>query len=122
MHPNSLYRLGRRIVQKYEQSEGDHRKIFQAVGLGQVRVAEKIAASMDSAESEHVQFNYTSLAAKCLGLSKDVEQASAGVTVIIQAQDGSAQQINIAGQTPGEVGSYDHPQPSQPGKPIMITK
>ena len=34
-HPNSLYRLGRKIVQKYEHQAGDHRKIFRAIGAGE---------------------------------------------------------------------------------------
>ena len=39
-HPNSLYRLGRKIVQKYEQQAGDHRKIFRAIGAGEIAVAQ----------------------------------------------------------------------------------
>ncbi len=117
-----LYRLSRKIIQRYEAQAGDHRKIFQAVGCGVARVAQKITKMMDSAKSEMVQFNYTQLAAKALGLTKDVEQSSHGVTVIIQAQEGSAQQINVNTQStpPGEPG-YEHPS-SQPGKPLQITK
>ncbi len=118
-----LYRLSRKIIQRYEAQAGDHRKIFQAVGCGVARVAQKITKMMDSAKSEMVQFNYTQLAAKALGITKDVEQSSQGVTVIIQAQEGSAQQINVhpSPSSPPKEPGYEHP--SGPlGKPIQIIK
>ena len=37
-HPKSLYRLGRKIVEKFENQGGDHRKIARAIGAGEVTI------------------------------------------------------------------------------------
>jgi predicted transcriptional regulator len=122
-HPGSLRRLSRQIVTKYENQAPDHRKIFQAVGLGVARVAKKISDAMDTAKSETVQFNYTQLAAKALGITQDVEQSSQGLTIIVQAHEGSPTQINVAAQEPGrgQLAGYTHPT-GPPGKPIQIIR
>lgn len=121
-HQNSLYRLGRKIVQKYESQAPDHRKIMREVGLGIVKVSQKMMQAMDKAKSETVQFQHTQLAARALGMTGDISQSSQGVTVIIQAQKGAATQVNVGPQapTPTDPG-YAHPT-GTPGKPIQIFK
>jgi hypothetical protein len=41
-HQKSLYRTGRKIVEKYEQQAPDHRRIFRFVGIGELQVAKGI--------------------------------------------------------------------------------
>ena len=122
-HPKYIHVELRKIIEKYEQQAGDHRKIFRAIGCGILRVAQKINKSMDAAKSEMVQFNYTQLAAKALGITKDVEQPSQGLTIIVQAQERgvcSTDQCRHPGAC--QPFPYNHPQPSTPGQPITITK
>jgi predicted DNA-binding protein YlxM (UPF0122 family) len=118
-----LYRLSRKIVQRYEAQAADHREIFRACGVGVARVAKKISEAMDKAKSETVQFNYTQLAAKALGITADVTQASQGLTIVIQAQGDAQTQVNVSQGPAAEPGSpgYEHPA-GLPGKPIQISK
>jgi hypothetical protein len=122
----TCYRLAERIIKKYEAHEADHRKIFRAIGLGEIRVALGILALCDAPERRW-QAKGLELASKNLGLQKDYIEGSQGVTVIIQGPD-AAVQINrgIPGQpplpheAPPDEGSYRHPKPAIPGKPIKI--
>jgi uncharacterized protein (DUF2384 family) len=119
-HPNSLYRLGRKIVQKYEQS-AQGREILRSTGFGEVEVSRRMAHLARSSRSEVVRLRAVELAAKCLGMLEAQDQANQWVTVIIQAID-SQQQVNILPTRPAEPGVYNHPQPARPGQPITITK
>lgn len=82
-HPNSLYRLGRKIVQKYESSAGDHRKIMRAMGYGETKAIEMLIDSAKNAKSDMVKLNARIALAKCLGLNNDVIQTHLGVNIII---------------------------------------
>ena len=120
------YWLAQKIVKKYEAHEADHRKIFRAIGLGEVRVALGILALCDAPERRW-QAKGLELASKNLGLQKEYIEGSQGVTVIIQGPD-AAVQINqglpwqppIPHQAPSDAATYRHPRPVIPGKPIKI--
>jgi hypothetical protein len=64
-HKKSLYRLGRKIVEKYEWSTGDHRKIFRAIGAGEVAIAQGLLNLAQNAKSEMVRLNAWATIAKC---------------------------------------------------------
>jgi len=100
-HPHSLYRLGRKIVQKYEQSGGDARKILRSVGVGEVQVAKKILELMNDS-SKNVQLRATELAAKCLGMTKENVEIAQGIQIVIKTPDGKIVQPTPAGQAIGE--------------------
>jgi hypothetical protein len=87
-HPNSLYRLGRKIVQKYEHQAGDHRKIFRAIGAGEVAVAQGLLKLAQNAKSEMVQLNAWTALAKCLGLTKEILEGVEGIQIIINSNRG----------------------------------
>jgi hypothetical protein len=120
------YWIAQKIIRKYEAHEGDHRKIFRAIGLGEIRVALGILALCDDKEKRW-QAKGLELASKNLGLKKEYIEGSQGVTVIIQGPD-AAVQINqgIPGQpplpheAPPDAATYRHPRPAIPGKPIKI--
>jgi hypothetical protein len=122
----TAYWIAKQIVKKYEAHEADHRKIFRAIGLGEVRTALGILALCDDPERRW-QAKGLELASKNLGLQKEYIEGSQGFTVIIQGPD-AAVQINqgIAGQpplphqAPQDVDTYRHPKPAIPGKPIKI--
>ena len=85
-HPHSLYRLGRKIVQKYEQQAGDHRKIMRAMGYGETKVLKLLIDSAENAKSEMVRLNARAILAKCLGLHQDVVAVNQGIQIIIRGR------------------------------------
>jgi hypothetical protein len=122
----TCYRLAERINKKYEAHEADHRKIFRAIGLGEIRIALGILALCDDPEKRW-QAKGLELASKNLGLQKEYIEGSQGVTVIIQGPD-AAVKINqgipgqppLPHQAPVDGPTYRHPNPAIPGKPIKI--
>lgn len=87
-HKKSLYRLGRKIVGKYECSTGDHRKIFRAIGAGETAVAKGLFKLATTAKSEMVQLNAWATLAKCLGLTKEVVDGVEGIQIVINSSRG----------------------------------
>lgn len=86
-HIKSLYRLGRKIVEKYETQAQDHRKIFRAMGAGEVAVVEGLLNLAKNAKSEMVKLNAWSMIAKCLGLAKEQIEGAAGITIVFEGSD-----------------------------------
>ena len=115
----------KKIIGKFEARAEDHRQIMRALGAGEVFVIESMFKLAKSAQSEIVKKGALDSLAKWLDMEKDKLQRSGGVTVIIQALDGSQQQVNLGGApspspTPGQA-PYQHPRPLVPGQPITIT-
>jgi hypothetical protein len=90
-HPNSLYRLGRKIVQKYESLVGDHRKIMRAMGYGETKVLNLLIDSAINAKSEMVRLNARTFLAKCLGMQQDVIDVVSGISIVFNAAQPGAQ-------------------------------
>jgi len=124
-HPKYIHVAARKIIEKYEQQAGDHRKIMRAMGYGETRILQMLIDSAENATSEIVRLNARIALAKCLGLQKEVIGGMQAVTVIIQGSGEQGQPSKpilsappaLPGPTP-----YQHPQASAPGKPIQITK
>lgn len=90
-HKKSLYRLSRKIVEKYESSAGDHRKIMRAMGYGETKAIAMLIDSAENAKSEMVRLTARITLAKCLGLHQDVVAANQGIQIIIKGRgEGSA--------------------------------
>jgi hypothetical protein len=85
-HKKSLYRLGRKIVEKYESQAGEHRKIFRALGAGEVAVAQGLLKLATTARSEMVRLNAWVTIAKCMGLQKEVLDVQTGINIIIRSR------------------------------------
>lgn len=115
-HPNSLYRIGRKIVQKYESQAGDHRKVMRAMGYGEVKAIEMLIDSAKNAKSEMVKLNARVALAKCLGLYQDVVQSHVGVNIIITGRSPRPPEPVEGGGRPAQVHVV------QAAKPLQITK
>ena len=122
-HERYRYSLASKIVQRYESQTADHRIIARALGAGEVFVIRSLMDLAKDSTSGLVKRAALADLAKILGLTKESIQGGAGVTVIIQAQDGSKQQVNVgtSSQTslPGPT-SPSRPQSGNPGQPITI--
>ena len=123
----TLYFRAKKILQKYEAKAGDHRNIFRAIGLGEVRVAMGILELCNSKNEKNKALGLQ-LASKCLGLQREVMEGGQGVTVIIQGPDSQVQPSAPALPAPPALPGahqgqqYRHPVPSTPGKPLQILR
>ena len=109
---------------KHEGSGPDPAKVCRAVGLGEIDVLKGVKTLAEKSKSDVVRLRAYELACKVLRMIREDTQQNEGVRIIIQALEGS-QQVNITppGQTLlQEPASYNHPQPSSPGKPIQMVK
>jgi hypothetical protein len=111
------------------QKDGRHgpdpAKVFRLVGLGEVAVARIVKKLAERSKSDVVKLRACELAAKVLRMIREDSQQHEGVTVVIQALEGSAQQINITppSQAPPQgPATYNHPKPLRPGMPVQIIK
>jgi hypothetical protein len=86
-HKKSLYRLSRKIVEKYESSAGDHRKIMRAMGYGETKAIEMLIDSAENAKSEMVRLTARITLAKCLGLHQDFVAVNQGIQIIIKGRE-----------------------------------
>jgi len=86
-HEKYLYHLSGKIIEKYECQAGDHRKIFRALGAGEVAVVEGLLKLARGAKSEMVRLNAWSMIAKCLGLTKEQIEGVGGITIIFEQPD-----------------------------------
>lgn len=119
-HPSYLYRLGRKIVQKYESLADDHRKIMREMGYGETKVIELLIDSAENASSDMVKLQARIALAKCLGLQKEVIDVQHGINIIIKSRSQTPQQEPVqGGSRPALVRQIEH----KPGpKAISITK
>jgi len=68
-HPKSLYRLGRKLVEKFENQAGDRRNIFRAIGAGEVTIIRGLLEiAQDPKVTAAVRLRAWSTLASCLGL------------------------------------------------------
>lgn len=87
-HQKSLYRLGRKIVEKYESRAGDHRKIFRAIGAGEVAVARGLLSiAQDEKNPADVRRKAWADLASCMGLKGEVIESYQGISIIIKGED-----------------------------------
>lgn len=123
-HQKSLYRLGRKIVEKYESQVDDHRKIFREMGAGEVAVVEGLLQLARHAKSEMVKLNAWSMIAKCLGLTKEILEGAGGVTIVFEGSGTPGATATLPGAPPPFPGGEPRPAAGLPGpiKPMMITR
>ena len=110
---------------KLDKHGPDPSKVFRLVGLGEIAVARIVKKLAERSKSDVVRLRACELAAKVLRMIREDPQQHEGVTVVIQALEGSAQQVNLTppGQPPQlQQSSYQHPQPTRPGEPVVITR
>ena len=86
-HEKYLYHLSGKIIEKYECQAADHRKIFRAMGAGEVAVVEGLLKLARGAKSEMVRLNAWSMIAKCIGLTKEQIEGVGGIMIIFEAAD-----------------------------------
>ena len=121
----TYYYKARKIIQKFEGNEEDHRNIMRALGAGEVFVIDNLIKLAKHANSEIVKANALNTLGKWLGMDKETLQGAGGITIVMQAYDGSKQQVNVGTNVPPPspgTPTYQHPQPGKPGQPITITR
>jgi hypothetical protein len=106
-----LNKLGGKLVRKYESQTGDHRKIFRAVGAGEVAVARGLLAIAQGPYPADVRRKAWAIAS-CLGLKSEVVESFQGMQIVIRGMDDS-------GQVDGDGPPRALPPPP---KPQQITK
>ena len=114
-----LYRLGKKIVEKYESQADDHRIILRAMGAGEVEVINGLLSLARGAKGEMVRLNAWSQLSKILGLTKEQLEGAGGVTIIFEGP-GSTASLPGAPPLPPSQGEIKVVPAST--KPIMITK
>jgi hypothetical protein len=119
-HQKSLYRLGRKIVEKYESQGQDHKIIARAMGAGETLVFKTLLSLMKS-NSEKIKLDATVNLAKILGLTKEQIEGAGGITIIFEAADRPAA---LPGAPPALPGGEPRPAAGLPGpiKPLQITR
>ncbi len=82
-----MYRLGRKIVEKFENQGGDHRKIARAIGAGEVTILRGLLKLAKGARSEQVQCRAWEVLATYLGFKEEIAELLHGVSIIIRGMD-----------------------------------
>jgi hypothetical protein len=115
-HPKSLYRLGRKIVEKFENQAGDHRKIFRAIGAGEVTIIRGLLEiAQDPKVSAAVRLRAWSTLASCMGLKSEIVEPFQGFSIIISGEDDDE-------ALGSQVGPGSDAKPRIPPKPMQITR
>jgi hypothetical protein len=118
------YKLARKIVQKYEQTAPDARKVFSSLGYGPVRVALGVIHHAENSPPT-VSLNALKLAAQCQGMIEQTTDPAAGITININTAPppagpgcgpGPAVVVGVT-TAPGP-----GPGPAGPRKPLQITR
>lgn len=120
-HRQSAEKTADRILRKYDLAGEDHRKTFRLVGLTERRIAEGILELAKNAKSEMVRLNAWALAAKCLGLQKEVVEGVQGIQIIIKGRDEARKPVPGGGR-PGMVNREHSAALPVPPKTLMITR
>ncbi|MCX5887935.1 MAG: hypothetical protein NTY36_00615 [Deltaproteobacteria bacterium] len=105
------------ILKKYERSAGEVAKIFSDIGLGQAVIAMKIKDLIDTATSDTVRLNALALAAKCVGMAREVEVQPQRISIILNVGNGPKPDPAAGRPALAYQGKM-----SVPGKPLAITK
>jgi hypothetical protein len=82
-HPKSLYRWGRKIVEKYETQATDRRQIARAIGAGEVTIFQGLLELAKGARSEQVRCRAYDTLASILGLKGELTESYQGVSITI---------------------------------------
>jgi hypothetical protein len=83
-----LYNLAQKIVQKYEQQAGDHRKIMREMGYGEVKIIEMMIEAATKFKSETVRAKCRETLGKWLGLQTEEIEGVEGITIIVRSGQG----------------------------------
>lgn len=113
-----LYRIGQKIVEKYESQVEDHRIILRAMGAGEVEIINGLLKLARKAKSEMVRLNAWSQLSKILGLTKEQLEGAGGLTIVFEGPS-EAQPSPGAPPLPPSQGEI---KVVQSKKPMMITK
>jgi hypothetical protein len=108
-----LYRLGRKIVEKYESQADDHRKIARAMGAGEVFVIKGLVDLAKNAKSEAVKLQALVAIAKCLGLQREIVEGAGGITIIFEGGD-------QPGPAALALPTGEQAQPALPAQPVKV--
>ncbi len=115
--------LAKKIIEKYERSAEDHRNIFRSVGLGEIAVAKGILKCCQTAKTDKDRREAWALAAKCLGLQREViEGGASGVAIYIGAGPGQPAASDCGRPNCDCQSEVIDLQPAPAPKPLMITK
>lgn len=112
---NHRYFLAKKIIEKFENQVGDHRKLMQKMGLGPARIIEGIANLALNADSEVVRLSAWVNLGKYLGLHDSQEEQAPGIAINILR---SASPAKVLGTGHGAGG----PKPKTLPAPQQITK
>ncbi|MGD0972342.1 MAG: hypothetical protein ABSA04_13295 [Desulfobaccales bacterium] len=114
-NPKYLYRLGRKIVEKYENQAPDRRQIARAIGAGEVTILRGLLDLAQNARSEQVRRAAWADLASILGLKGEIPESFQGVTLMVYGQE-EARRLGIQDE--------DAPTPALPPpvQTIRITK
>ncbi len=83
-----LYFLARKIIEKYESQAADHRKIFRALGAGEVRICRGLLSiAEDKKNPADVRRKAWADLASCMGLKSEVVESFQGVSIIIRGEN-----------------------------------
>jgi hypothetical protein len=83
----SLYRLAKKIVEKYESQGGDHRKTMRALGFGEVKVIKLMIDAATNFKTEAVKVKAREILGKWLGLQQEELEGVEGITLVIRRPD-----------------------------------
>ncbi len=81
------YYIAKKIKEKYETRTGDHRKIFRAIGAGELAVARGLLEIAQTASSADVRRKAWADIASCMGLKSEVVESFQGVSIIIRGEN-----------------------------------
>jgi len=115
----TIYFRAKKILQKYEAKERDHRFIMRTIGCGEVAVISKMWEEAQNAQSAVARVQALTTLGKWLGLAKEIVEGRQGITIIIEGPRGERTEVPppqqpVHPQLPGQV----YP----PGKAITITE
>jgi hypothetical protein len=107
-HQDTLYKMSRKIIQRYESQAGDHRKIMRAMGYGEVKVIEMMIEAATKFKSETVRQKARETLGKWLGIQTEVIDGTEGITIVIRGTKSAT--------------SPEQPQPTAPPAPTIKTR
>jgi len=112
-----LYQVARKIIEKYESQAGDHRKIFRAIGAGEVAVAQGLLEIAQGPYPADVRRKAWADIASCLGLKSEQVEGFQGMSINIRgmAPEDKGLVVEVDGQAA-------KPALPPPFKPAQVTK
>ena len=92
---NSLYKLARNIVHKYERQAPDKREIMRALGYGEVKAIQMMIDAATRFRSETVRLNARATLGKWLGLQQEEIDAGEGITIVVRGGGAPAATLDL---------------------------